>query len=109
PFYYFAKKGIVSSKHLVTFFLFMLPITISQFYWNENQILAERVSSRTDLVNNVAYSFVALIPFVFLFKERKLLSIIAFILLSFFVIQGAKRGALITAGIGGIFFVYFHL
>lgn len=109
PFYYFAYKEQLKAKHLVLFFLFMLPVIILQFYFNQNQILAERISNKTDLVNNVAYSFVALIPFVFLFRGKRIFSIAALLLLLFFVIQGAKRGALIAAGIASLFFIYYQL
>src|SRR5690606_9470669 len=108
PFYYFSHKERLTSKQLIHFFLVMLPVTISQFYFNESQILTERISNRTEVVNNVAYFFVALIPFVFLIRGR-IFSAVAIILLLFFIIQGAKRGALIAGGIGMILFVYYRL
>lgn len=87
----------------------MLPITIFNFYFSANQILLERISDNTNLVNNVAYSFVALIPFVFLFKEKKIYAILSMLVLVLFIIQGAKRGAIIAGAIGLLFFIYFQL
>lgn len=87
----------------------MLPITILQYFFNANQILAERLSESTDLVNNIAYSFVALIPFVFLFKQKKIFAIASMMILMFFIIQGGKRGALIAGTIGLLFFIYYSL
>lgn len=109
PFYYFSQKGILNSKHLIRFFIFMLPITVLRYFFNANEILLERTSTNTDLVNNIAYSFVALIPFVFLFKRKKIFSIISMIVLMFFIIQGSKRGALIAGTIGLLSFLYFQL
>ena len=109
PFYYFAQRGLLKSKHLLIFFLVMIPITILQYFFNANQILLERLSDSTELVNNIAYSFVALIPFVFLFKEKKVYSIASMALLMFFIIQGGKRGALIAGVIGLLFFIYYQL
>lgn len=109
PFYYFAQKGLLKSKHLIYFFIILLPVTIFQYFFNANQILLERLTDNTDLVNNIAYSFVALIPFVFLFKEKKVYSIGAMALLMFFIIQGGKRGALIAGVIGLMFFIYYQL
>lgn len=109
PFYYFSKKNVLQSSHLIRFFIVMLPITILQFFLNAQQILSERVTDNTDLVNNVAYSFVALIPFVFLFKRKKIIAVSAILILIFFIIQGAKRGALISGAIGLLFFVYLQL
>lgn len=109
PFYYFSQKEVLRAKDLIRFFILMLPITILQYFFNANQILSERLSSNTDLVNNIAYSFVALIPFVFLFKQKKLYSIASMAVLMFFIIQGGKRGALIAGVIGLIFFIYYQL
>ena len=109
PFYYFAQRNVLHSSHLIRFFIVMLPITILQYFLNAQNILSERVSGNTDLVNNVAYSFVALIPFVFLFKRKKIIAVGAMLVLIFFIIQGAKRGALITGAIGLLFFVYLQL
>lgn len=109
PFYYFSQKGVLRAKDLIRFFILILPITILQYFFNANQILSERLSSNTDLVNNIAYSFVALIPFVFLFKQKKFYSIVSMMILMFFIIQGAKRGALIAGVIGLLVFVYFQM
>lgn len=109
PFYYFSGKGILTSKHLLWFFVIILPITILQYYFNASQILSERLSGNEDLVNNISYSFVTLIPFVFLFKKNKIISMSSMFVLVFFIIQGAKRGALVTGAIGFVVFIYFSL
>lgn len=109
PFYYFSNKGYLKARHLLRFFLLLLPITILQFSLHANQILADRITDNTDIVNNIAYSFVALIPFVFLLKKNKFFSILAMGILIFFLIQGSKRGALISGAIGLLLFIYFHL
>lgn len=69
PFYYFAKNDELKASHLVIFFMVMLPIIILQFYTNQSKVLSERISQNTDVVNNIAYSFVRLLPFVFLIKK----------------------------------------
>ncbi|WP_085537631.1 O-antigen ligase family protein [Massilibacteroides vaginae] len=107
-FYYFSKKGCLESKHLITFFLIILPVTILFYFANRYQILLNR-SMDGDLVNNVAYSFVRLIPFVFLIKEKKLLSLLSFMLLFIFIIAGAKRGAFIAGGIYFLLYFYYQL
>lgn len=109
PFYHFARKGFLKSKNLVLFFLLMLPLTIFQYYFNANQILSDRITDNINLVNNVAYSFVALIPFVFLLRKYKIFSIILMLLLMYFIIQGAKRGALLAGVIGLAYFIYFQM
>ena len=109
PFFYFAQKNILISKHLVWFFIAMLPIAILQFFFNKEQILLERIGGNEDLVNNAAYGFVNLIPFLFLIKKNKILPLIGMLVLIFFIIQGAKRGAIVVGGVGLLVFVYYQL
>lgn len=109
PFYYFAHIGVLRSEHLIMFFFLILPITILQYYFNADQILMERVSTNMNLVNNRSYSFVWLIPFVFLIAKKKALSILAMAVIMFFIIDGAKRGALIIGVIGLVFFILYQI
>ncbi len=109
PFYYFARKNELKANHLVVFFLVMLPITIFQFFTYRNNVLLEAGSTDKDVVNNISYSFISLMPFVFLIKGRRLLSGAAMALLMLFIIQGAKRGAMIAGAIGMVIYFYFQL
>ncbi|MDD2495799.1 MAG: hypothetical protein PHE29_11480 [Tissierellia bacterium] len=107
PFYYFARKNILTSNYLVCFFLIMLPITVFSFISNREFLLINRGTN--NLVNNVSYDFVNLIPFVFLIRKRRLLALISMLILMFFIIQGAKRGAIITGFVGLAIFVIYQL
>lgn len=109
PNYYFSRKGILRSKHLIIFFFVMLIISILQFFYNREQILLERVSGNEDVVNNAAYMFVNLIPFVFLIKKRKIISLLSILILVFFIIQGSKRGAILTGSVGVLIYIYYQL
>lgn len=108
PFYYLSQKGKIDERHLLRLFIIMAFITILNFNYSREVILAERISDRVDVVNNVAYSFVFLLPYVFLFKSR-LVSIFSMLILFIFIIQGAKRGALIVGIVGALFFIYHQL
>lgn len=110
PFYYFARKGILEIKYLKFFLIIMIPITILQYYTNENQILAERISTENiDVVNNTAYTFVGLTPFVFLFKDKKNIANVLMVIMMIFIIQSAKRGALIAGVIGLLIFIFYQI
>jgi len=109
PFFYFAQHGVLKSAHLVRFLAIMLPITILIFFSNANMILADRLNKDTNIVNNVSYAFVALIPFVFFIKRKKLLPFSVMFIVVFFIIQGAKRGALIAGFIGLFGFIYYKI
>jgi O-antigen ligase len=109
PFFYFSQKGLLQSKHLVRFFIVILPITMLQYFFNADQLLLERSSGNTDVVNNISYSFVGLIPFTFLFKKKRIYAIVSMMILMFFIIDGAKRGAVIAGIIGFVLFIIFLL
>lgn len=109
PFYYFSQKNVLIYKHLIVFFLVILIISIFKFYYNKEQILLERISGSDDLVNNTAYMFVNLIPFIYLIRNRKIVSLTAMFILIFFVIQSSKRGALLTGGVGLLIFIFYQL
>lgn len=106
PFYYFAKIGVLKTKHLTRFFFVMLPLLILQFFMNEENIIDSRLSDNENVVNNIAYSFVWLIPFLFLFRN-KIFSLLFISIILFFIIEGAKRGAIITGVIGALIFLYY--
>ncbi len=106
PFYYFSKNNQLETKHLIQFFILILPIAIAQFFFNRDQILIERVTSNEDVVNNMAYFFVGLMPFVFLFIKRRMISLLSMLVLVFFVIEGAKRGAILTGAFVLLMYAY---
>lgn len=107
-FYYFAVKNMLKRKHFILFFIVMLAISILQFYYTRKIVLESRLHTGVDMVNNSAYLFVGLIPFVFLFKNR-ILSILSMGILLFYIVLGAKRGALIVGGIGTLLFAYYQI
>jgi O-antigen ligase len=109
PFYYFTQKNVLKSKHLIAFFYIMLPILVGQFYFNRSLILTITGSDNMDLVNNRAYSFVFILPFIFLIGRKRILSFITIFVIMFFIIQGAKRGAIITGFACFILFAYYQL
>lgn len=109
PFYYMSRNGELKSKHLIFFLFIMIPVTISSFYFNRNMILSELSYERIDIVNNIAYSFVSLIPLVFLIKKNRLLSVATMLVLMFFIIQGGKRGAIVVGALGVIMYIYYQM
>ncbi len=110
PFYFFAIRNHLKSSHLVRFLLMMIPVIILQFFFNRTQVLLELgEDDATNMVNNVAYTFVRLMPFVFLIKKKKILSFLLMLLMCIFVVQGAKRGAMISAGLILIVYYYFQM
>jgi hypothetical protein len=109
PFYFFSNQNIIKTKNLTSFLLLMIPLFILQYYLNSEKILNERVSNKLDVVNNISYLFVGLIPYVFLLKQKKIVAPIIMLILIFFIIESSKRGALFSGVIGLLFFIYFQI
>lgn len=109
PFYYFAKKGVLTEKHLRWFLLLVLPIVITKYYYTELTIMVERSLSDNYLTNNTAYYFTALVPFLFFMKKKKVFAYIISFVLVFFIVSSAKRGAILIAIVGMCYFLYYQL
>jgi hypothetical protein len=107
PFYYFAKKDLLNKTHLIVFAISLLPVFILQYVVNERTYLAQVENGSTNMVNNITYLFAGLIPFIFLIKKNKYLSVSLMVVLMFFIIQGAKRGA-IFAGFAGLLMYFYY-
>lgn len=107
-FYYLTKKGCLEDKHLIGFFVLMAPLAIASFYQSRGEALSELNIASESVVTNVTYLFVSLVPFVFFWGKRKVLAICSLLVLIFFIIQGAKRGALIAASVGVMVFAYYQ-
>ncbi len=104
PFYYFSEKEILTRKHLIAFFLFVLPVFILQFNRSIHQLRLEEM--REEVVDNTVYLFIGLLPFVFLFRN-KLLSFLFLMIIWFYMIQSAKRAA-IVCGIAALVLIVFE-
>lgn len=87
----------------------MIPISILSYYTNEASILNERLNGDFNVVNNSSYLFVRLMPFVFLFKRKIILPVGIIALMMFFVVEGAKRGALVVGAVILIMYFYYIL
>src|SRR5690625_1480338 len=107
PFYHFAQKGELKTRDLKRVFLAVLPLTLLSFYNHRIEVLTE--TGRDEMVNNVAYTFVYLMPFVFLFLKRKWIGIGLILLIYYHVILGSKRGAFVTGSVGLLIFAYYSL
>ena len=104
PFYYFSYKKKLQPKVIVFFFMTLLPITIAQYFVYQLSIID--TYNVENVVNNVAYLFVGLIPFLFKIRN-KLLAISCLLIILYFIIQSSKRGALLAGGIGVLVYLYF--
>lgn len=109
PFYYFTRKGELKEKQLIRFALLILPVFIFRFLVNQRTYMTTFDRDANEVVNNLAYAFTGLIPYVFLIKNKRLPSGAFMLVILLFVIQGSKRGAIIAASIGLILYFYYQI
>lgn len=107
-FFYYTKKNVVSSRALCLLSYLFLPIIIITFYTNEAKMLTlaiEQHSTATEFTNNVSYSFVFLIPYLYLFKKKPR-AMLLLLGVSIFLLLSMKRGAIIIGAL--IIFKYLY-
>ncbi len=109
PFYYFSRRNLLKSDHLIRFLIIMIPIFIFQYFRNESQVKLEMNSDSSSIVNNLGYSFTGLMPFVFLINKKKIVSGLLMAVLLIFIIQSSKRGAIIAGSIVLLMYFYYQL
>ena len=99
-FFYFTKKGYLNISNLrIAFFLLLLTSTGGYYIYGRKKLmlLASVGSSITEISNNVSYAFVALMPMLFLFKNKMKVQLLSILYIMFFVLSSFKRGAILIA------------
>lgn len=90
--------------------IFYLIASIFIFYYFRTMTLLQ--SEREDIVNNTAYNFVSVIPFIpifFMTFKRKIWGIASVVLIIIMVMFGAKRGAIACTVISLAFALVYYL
>lgn len=106
PFYYFGYKNHLSDKKLKMFFIFSLFLSALTLYINRQSALDISLTDNINFVDNTAYTFVALLPYIFLWDKNKKFSFLTLLFIIFLIIQSSKRGAFIC---GVVFLIIYSL
>ena len=93
--YYFSKKGQLGEKAILIFFLFLIIDSIFGFYFNNEKVLSRYSTVREEITNNGAYNFVGLLLFIPLLSKRIYWGYAGMGVLFYYIMIGAKRGAII--------------
>jgi len=107
PFYYLVKRDLLPVKILRVFIV--LFVLMSVFQYKNKEELISYISGRTEVVNNVAYYMVAMLPLLAFFWKKRMVFAGMYVVLLYFAIEGAKRGALITFLVGSLAVFYFYM
>lgn len=104
-FFYFSQEGIFRKRHLQVMLIVLLPLFIYRFI-NTNVAL-QILKQRENVVDNTIYLFLGLIPFAFLFK-RRVYSLIFLGIIWIYIVQSAKRAAIISGSFAILLFFYYQ-
>lgn len=108
-FAYFCKIGLVNDKKMRIYALAFFIIALISFYSNYLSGLTEDIVDVDGSTNNAAYLFLSLIPYTFLFREKKITQYIILIVLFFMLLICMKRGALIIGIPAILIYIYYLL
>lgn len=104
-FYYFASYGVFTHKRLYWIFFLFLIISIIEYYSYQAKALLLLANGFDEITNNSAYVFLGLVPFLFLFNHRPTIQYISLAIISFYVILGLKRGAILILALMLVWFL----
>lgn len=101
--FYLSKKNKITESNVKCFFYILFAMSIIEYFTNSNFIKTE--TGLDEYTNNVGYSFVHLMPFIFLIKRKDISMIFLFISLGF-IMFAAKRGAIIIGILFSLLYIY---
>jgi len=105
-FYYVGINSLNINKILVIYFIVLFGISIVSFFQHEQKV--KLLDGVDNIVNNVSYRFVMMIPFLLILKN-KTLKLIMLALIIMFVILSSKRGAVLSLLLGFTVYFKYHL
>lgn len=103
-FYRFYNSGRLSGRRIAVYLFLFLATTFIRYFYSiyaflESQMLSG--GSRTEFTNNLGYTFLSLIPYIF-FLRRLLPRYILLGVLIVFIIACMKRGAILIGGVSAM-------
>jgi hypothetical protein len=109
PFYYFSLKGELERKHLLRFMVLLLPVMIIAYYNDATSYMIDNESESGEVVINMSYAFIGLIPFIMLVKKNRIIPILLLLLVMYLEIQSSKRGAILISFAGFLLMLYYQV
>ncbi len=102
-FFYLTRNKAINEKNLLLIYGILYVFSIINFYE-----LSPFSLHNTKVVNNVGYSFVNLLPFLFLIR-KKYFALILCLISTFIVISSLKRGAIAILAIFMMYYIFTQL
>lgn len=108
PFYYYTKKGYLTSERLRTWgLIFLISVTLSYFRTQREtlRILLENGYNADETTNNDGYLFLSCLPLLVLYRKKPLIQFATFAFVMAFIVMGMKRGAIAIGLVGSVYFM----
>lgn len=106
PFKYWSRTEAIKTSYMFCFLLMELAFSIVYFYGYAARVSDE--SGVEEVTNNISYKFVAILPLLGLLFKRKYFLYPALLVCIYFVIIGAKRGAIVSMILMLMAFVFYY-
>jgi len=107
PFYYAGCEKYDIKKILIIFLFIYIGISIFSFYKMGNLMMNNL--NKEQVVNNIGYNFVLLMPYLLLIKKRKIIILPCLMIMIYYLSLSSKRGAILCfIGAIIIYFVYIY-
>ena len=109
PFYYYTKKGYLTSEHLrIWGVIFLASVTLSYFRTQREALeaLIERGSKADEITNNSGYLFLSCLPLLVLFRKKPIIQFAFLAFMMAFIVMGMKRGAIAIGLASSVYFMW---
>lgn len=105
-FFYFSQKGEINSTWIKYAFLVLCLLAFVQFTQNRIEELAEAAVERVNITNNKGYAFLALMPFLVFWKDRRTIQFVLLLFLTAYILMAMKRGAIVIGAFCSTYFIF---
>lgn len=105
-FYYYSQKGYITSTWIKYVLFILCAVSVVQYNQYRVEELADAAIGRENITNNAGYAFLALMPFLFFWNNKRIIQFLLLFFISVYIISGMKRGAIF---IGFICTLYFFI
>lgn len=112
PFYVFTRQGTLTRASLRWWTLPFLVVVLLQYNLDHQAALLralEAGSDRDEFTNNVGYEFLAIIPLLAFFSDKKVIQYAGLAYVMVFLLLAMKRGAILIGAICVVYFLWYSM
>lgn len=111
-FYVFTKEGLITRSSIQLWAIVFILVAVLMYYDQYALMLrmaADRASDSEEFTNNIGYYFLYIFPLLVFLSDKRLLQIIALVVVTAFILLSMKRGAILICALCLILFASYLL